>query len=57
MSFPFPGDLPNPGIKPTSPAWQADSLPREPGEPLGNTQLFSVEFIYACFLEGKLQQT
>ena len=22
-----PGDLPNPGIKPVSPAWQADSLP------------------------------
>ena len=25
--FPSPGDLPNPGIKPTSPALQADSLP------------------------------
>ena len=25
--FPFPGDLPNPGIKPTSPAWQVDFLP------------------------------
>ena len=26
--FPFsPGDLPDPGIKPTSPAWQVDSLP------------------------------
>ena len=25
-----PGDLPNPGIKPTSPALQADSLPAEP---------------------------
>ena len=24
------GDLPNPGIKPRSPAWQADSLPAEP---------------------------
>ena len=32
--FPSPGDLPNPGIKPESPAWQADSLPAEPpGEP------------------------
>ena len=28
--FPFPGDLPNPGIKPGSPALQADSLPSEP---------------------------
>ena len=26
------GDLPNPGIKPRSPAWQADSLPSEPPE-------------------------
>ena len=27
LSFPSPGDLPNPGIEPTSPALQADSLP------------------------------
>jgi len=27
LPFPAPGDLPNPGIKPESPAWQADSLP------------------------------
>ena len=27
--FPSPGDLPNPGIKPRSPALQADSLPTE----------------------------
>ena len=34
LPFPFPGDLPNPGIKPRSPALQADSLPFEPsGEP------------------------
>ena len=26
----FPGDLPNPGIKPRSPALQVDSLPAEP---------------------------
>ena len=26
LPFPFPGDLPNPGIKPASHAWQADSL-------------------------------
>jgi len=30
MSFPSPGDLPNPEIKPKSPALQADSLPTEP---------------------------
>ena len=32
--FPSPRDLPNPGIKPRSPARQADSLPGEPqGKP------------------------
>ena len=33
--FPFPGDLPDPGIEPGSPALQADSLPVElPGKPI-----------------------
>ena len=32
--FPSPGDLPNPGTEPRSPALQADSLPAEPqGKP------------------------
>ena len=30
LPFPSPGDLPNPGIKPGSPALQANSLPAEP---------------------------
>ena len=30
LPFPSPGDLPNPGIEPRSPALQADSLPAEP---------------------------
>ena len=29
LPFPSPGDLPDPGIKPESPALQADSLPSE----------------------------
>ena len=29
LLFPSPGDLPNPGIEPGSPALQADSLPTE----------------------------
>ena len=34
LPFPSPGDLPNPGIKPKSPALQVDSLPSElPGKP------------------------
>ena len=28
--FSFSGDLPDPGIEPGSPAWQADALPSEP---------------------------
>ena len=35
LPFPSPGDLPNPGIKPGSPALQADSLPTElQGKPI-----------------------
>ena len=30
LPFPSPGDLPNPGTEPGSPALQADSLPSEP---------------------------
>ena len=34
LPFPPPGDLPNPGTEPRSPALQADSLPSEPpGKP------------------------
>jgi len=33
VPFPSPGDLPDPGIKPGSPAFQADALPSEtPGK-------------------------
>ena len=36
--FPSPGDLPDPGIKPGSPTWQAGSLPSEaPGITPSNT--------------------
>ena len=36
LPFPSPGDLPNPGIKPRSPALQADALSSEPpGTTLG----------------------
>ena len=30
QSFPSPGDLPDPGVKPRSPVLQANSLPAEP---------------------------
>ena len=38
LLFPSPGDLPDPGIEPRSPALQADALPSEPpGKPQGKT--------------------
>ena len=30
LAFPSPGDLPDPGFEPGSPALQADALPSEP---------------------------
>ena len=58
LPFPFPGDLPHPGIQPRSPALRADSLPSEPPEwcwlPLyskvtqSHTQTFKVIFIVVC---------
>ena len=33
LPFPSPGDLPDPGIKPRSPALQVDSLPLATREP------------------------
>ena len=43
LSFPSPGHLPNPGIKPRSPALQIDSLPSEPPGKHGITQFSSVQ--------------
>ena len=38
---PSPGDLPDPGIEPGTPALQADSLP---SEPLGKPHIYSICF-------------
>ena len=39
LPLPSPGDVPDPGIEPGSPALQADSLPSElPGKPLGSVK-------------------
>ena len=60
LPFPSPGDLPNPGIEPRSPALQADSLPSEPSEKLafvedsGNISsriFFSTWTIFEIFIE------
>ena len=46
LPFPSPGDLPNPGIEPVSPALQADSLPTElPGSSLITEQNVNNGFI------------
>ena len=45
LPFPSPGDLPNPGMKPRSPALQADSLPTEPpGKPVFPETTLSLGF-------------
>ena len=42
LSFPAPGDLPDPGIRPGSPAFHVDSLPTTPpGKPVGLWRLAS----------------
>ena len=45
LPFPSPGDLPEPGVKPGSPALQADALPSEPlGKP-GNEDLINLTLV------------
>ena len=44
LPFPPPGDLPNPGIEPRSPALQADSLPTE----LQGCQSSNEELVLQC---------
>ena len=52
LPFPSPGDLPNPGIKPGSPALQTDALTSEPpGKPRNhyNQHIFPMrnKFVYS----------
>ena len=56
LPCPPPGDLPNPGIEPRSPALQADSLPAEsPGKPK-NTGVGSLSLLQGIFLTWELNQ-
>ena len=48
--FPFPGDLPNPGIEPRSLSLQADSLPAESQEKPKNTGVGSLSLLQWIFL-------
>ena len=54
--FPSPGDLPNSGIKPQSPALQADSLPAEPQGKPKNTGVGSLSLLQRVFLTQKLNR-
>ena len=47
--FPSPGDLPNPGIKPRSPALQVDSLSAEPQGKSKNTEVGSLSLFQWIF--------
>ena len=46
---PSPGDLPNPGIEPRSPAFWADSLPAEPQGKPKNTGVGSLSLLQWIF--------
>ena len=49
LPFPTPGDLPDPGIEPRSPALQEDTLPSEPpGKPIIFTMHFSPVCVCVC---------
>ena len=55
LPFPSPGDLPNPGVEPGSPALQADTLPPEPpGKPIERIRVSAVHTIFVsavCVIE------
>ena len=51
LPSPSPGDLPDPGIEPRSPALQSDALPSEPpGNPISSTQILQWAVQRAYFL-------
>ena len=50
------GDLPNPGIKPRSPALQADSLPAKPQGKPKNTEVGSLPLLQGIFPAQELNQ-
>ena len=49
LPFPSPGDLPDPGIEPMSPAWQADSSPLSHQGSLWVFLLLSNLFVHPSF--------
>ena len=55
-TFPSPGDLPNPGIEPRSPALEAESLPAEPLGKAKNTGVGSLSLFQQIFPTQELNQ-
>ena len=58
VAFPFSGGFPNPGIKPMSPALQADSLPAEPqGKRKGKGLVFlNLQRLIELFIDNHAHQ-
>ena len=54
--FPYPGDLPNPGIEHKSPALQADSLTAEPQGKPKKTGVGSLSLLQRIFTTQELDQ-
>ena len=54
--FPSPGDLPNLGMEPRSPALQADSLPAKPQGKPKNTEASSLSLLQGIFLTQESNQ-
>ena len=54
--FPSPGDLPNPAIKPRSPALRVEALPAEPPEKPKNTGVGSLSLLQWIFPTQELNQ-
>ena len=50
ITFPFPEELPNPGIKPRSPSLQVGSLPAEPQGKPKNTGVGNLSLLQRIFL-------
>ena len=54
VAFPFPRDLPNPGMEPRSPTLQVDSLPAEPQGKPKHTGMGRLSLFQQIFLTQKL---
>ena len=55
LPFPSPGDLPDPGIEPGSPALQIDSLPSEPaGSGMGSNTNIRMTDVPSTLVTGEM---